>query len=373
VAYRDTDADPWTLSATIDTDLVESSIASLGGQKVILNQRNTADNQSARLLTISEDGGATWGATVAVQPPTQASRDTPTGCHQGTATGWQSGQAIASGPTDTVRKRLGLWWTADDGATWEGQLGNPATPFPGAIIDDGFAGYSNVIPLGADHLAVAWVGGADGTGFEGPNPNGLTPAATLVRWTTSVVPRSYTTLGVPAPIVAGTLSAPTGITASAATLAWTAASGGGGAITSQLQRRTATGPGVWQVVAGATSSPATDSGLSAETAYEWRVSFTDGSETAYSNTVSGTTASNPVDPIAPGGTPTLVSVTGTSATIAWTDPTGGVGPYAQQLQISTDELTWNDVPGATASPATINELTPGQQYFARVRQTDLGA
>src|SRR5690606_14926786 len=74
-----------------------------------------------------------------------------------------------------------------------------------------------------------------------------------------------------------------------ATLSWTAASNANGSVTAQLQR-SPSGAGTWSNVSGATTSPATDTGLSASTAYDYRVSYTDQTpETIYSNTVSVTT------------------------------------------------------------------------------------
>ena len=87
---------------------------------------------------------------------------------------------------------------------------------------------------------------------------------------------------------AGTLTS-TAQSTSTATLSWTNAFGGIAPITMQLQRSPANA-GMWTNVSGANSSPATVTGLTHNTAYDFRVSFTDASSTtAYSNTLSLTT------------------------------------------------------------------------------------
>ncbi len=74
-----------------------------------------------------------------------------------------------------------------------------------------------------------------------------------------------------------------------ATLSWTSGTGGRAPVTAQLQR-SPSGAGTWSNVSGATASPSTDTGLSASTAYDYRVAFTDALSTvAYSNTFTITT------------------------------------------------------------------------------------
>ena len=90
---------------------------------------------------------------------------------------------------------------------------------------------------------------------------------------------------------AGTLSRITS-SATTETLAWTSATGGTNPVSAQLQR-SPVGAGTWSNVSGATTSPATDTGLSPSTSYDYRVVFTDAaSTTVYSNTLSVTTNSN---------------------------------------------------------------------------------
>jgi hypothetical protein len=84
-------------------------------------------------------------------------------------------------------------------------------------------------------------------------------------------------------------------TPTSATLSWTSGTGGISPISEQLQRSPA-GEDDWSNVAGATSSPATDTGLVEDTAYDYRVLYTDSADpagTAYSNTVEVTPTGGP--------------------------------------------------------------------------------
>lgn len=81
-----------------------------------------------------------------------------------------------------------------------------------------------------------------------------------------------------------------------ATLSWTAASGGVGSISAQLQI-SAHSAGIWSDVSGQTASPGTAAGLTASTAYDFRVAFTDTTPTTvYSNSVTITTDATPPPP-----------------------------------------------------------------------------
>lgn len=93
-----------------------------------------------------------------------------------------------------------------------------------------------------------------------------------------------------APLTAGVLSE-SSHTANSATLAWTASAGGTAPVTSQLQR-SVHDAGSWSDVGGATSSPATNTGLSLATSYDYRVAYSDATpSTVYSNVVTVTTDS----------------------------------------------------------------------------------
>ena len=97
--------------------------------------------------------------------------------------------------------------------------------------------------------------------------------------------------GLTAALTSGSLSETTH-TNNSATLSWTGATGGTTPITTQLQR-SPSGAGTWANVSGATSSPATDSGLTPSTSYDYRIAYTDATPaTVYSNTVTIATVEN---------------------------------------------------------------------------------
>ncbi len=98
----------------------------------------------------------------------------------------------------------------------------------------------------------------------------------------TVIARGTVTLA--EPLIAGILSV-VSVTATTATLNWSSASGGIGSVDAQLQR-SAHGANIWSDVAGAISSPATNTGLTTGTTYDYRVAFADDATTVYSNTVS---------------------------------------------------------------------------------------
>jgi hypothetical protein len=94
------------------------------------------------------------------------------------------------------------------------------------------------------------------------------------------------TVSATTPLTAGALTL-TGTTVTTASLSWTNSTGGVGSVSQQLQRKTGSG-GTYADVSGATSSPKTDTGLSNDTVYYYRVRYTDSDSPAsvvYSNEV----------------------------------------------------------------------------------------
>lgn len=174
----------------------------------------------------------------------------------------------------------------------------------------------------------------------------------------------------PTPLVAGTLSE-SSHEITTATLAWTNAVGGTGTVTAQLQRSSA-GANAWSNVSGATSSPATVTGLSQATAYDFRVAYTDAaSDTVYSNTATITTDLPPA-PSAPSNL-TALAVSATRIDLSWTDnsnnevtfriersPNGSSG-WTEITSVSTDVATYSDT-----------GLTGGTTYYYRVRARNAG-
>lgn len=90
-------------------------------------------------------------------------------------------------------------------------------------------------------------------------------------------------------------------TTTSVTVSWTAATGGVGSVSEQLQVSLA-GQNNWSNVVGATSSPATAEGLEKATQYDFRVAYTDETPTTvHSEILTVTTSDDPPPPPVPGG------------------------------------------------------------------------
>lgn len=184
-------------------------------------------------------------------------------------------------------------------------------------------------------------------------------------------PASFASAGTPEDVssglTAGTLSEDSH-THNSATLSWTAASGNSGTVSEQLQRSPA-GAGTWANVSGATSSPVTDTGLSAETAYDYRVAYTDDVETVYSNTVEVTTDATPVpdlsveveggDPVTDGGTDALGTVAqGSSQSRSYTITNDGTATATLgTITVGAGLTITADPSGQTIEPEGTKTLT----------------
>ncbi|MGI9159172.1 MAG: fibronectin type III domain-containing protein, partial [Saprospiraceae bacterium] len=154
----------------------------------------------------------------------------------------------------------------------------------------------------------------------------------------------------------------TNISATSATVSWGIVSG---AVNYTVQRRVANG--TWSDAPGSpTSAPSmTFSGLSANTAYEWRVRTNcNGTQSAFSAAVSFTTSGG-----ASCGTPgslSTTSITSTTARFNW----GGVnGALNYTVQIRFPNGTWSDLSGGPFSGVFVNVsgLSANTAYEWRVR------
>jgi hypothetical protein len=71
------------------------------------------------------------------------------------------------------------------------------------------------------------------------------------------------------------------------------------------------------------------------------------------------------------GEATVDSFSDTSATVSWTDASGGTNPVTAQLQRSAHGAdTWSDISGATTSPHTDTTVDAFTHYDYRVKYTD---
>jgi subtilisin family serine protease len=179
----------------------------------------------------------------------------------------------------------------------------------------------------------------------------------------------------PTPVVPSAPTAPTAsnVTATGATLSWTApTSNGGAAITRYLvEYRTATATTWRSVSATAPSTSTTLTGLASGTGYVFRVTAQNsvGSSPA-SATSTLTTLSPPASvPSAPAA-PTASSITATGATLSWAAPTSNGGAaitgYIVQYRL-TRSSTWQSVTvTAPTTNTTLTGLASGTGYVFRV-------
>lgn len=67
---------------------------------------------------------------------------------------------------------------------------------------------------------------------------------------------------------------------------------------------------------------------------------------------------------------TVTDVTATTVSLSYSGTTGGTPPYSLQWQISLDDVTFYDLPGATTADYTDTDRSPGGTYYYRMKVTD---
>lgn len=149
------------------------------------------------------------------------------------------------------------------------------------------------------------------------------------------------------------------------TLTWTGATTPDGTVTEQLQINDGGG---WADVTGETSSPGVATGLDPATEYDFRVSYTDDSETVYSNTVTVTTDAEPIPLAQP---IELVAQGETTLTLcAWPAIRGAGVPAYQWYRSTTQGFTpgvGNILSGETSRTLVQTGLTPNTIYYYVLR------
>lgn len=161
-----------------------------------------------------------------------------------------------------------------------------------------------------------------------------------------------------------TCSSPTGlstgsVTANSANLSWNAVSG---ASSYRVEYKLSTDTGWTLLQSATTSTSASLSGLSASTAYNWRVRTNCSSSNSTYSSASFTTLSSCSDPT------TLSAATSTagSATVSWSTVSGAVS-YSVEYKASAAS-TWTAMSSTTSTSVTITGLASGT-YDWRVRAT----
>jgi len=216
----------------------------------------------------------------------------------------------------------------------------------------------------------------DDPSFTGLTQTGLakTKGITLYDGTTLVWGTEPTGSEVPddttAPTAPGTPVA-SNVTATGATLTWTASTDDTGVVGYQVHRVQGT---TSTLVASPTTTSTTLTGLAAGTSYTYVVRARDaaGNVSAASDAVTFTTTEVPADDTPPTvpGTPVASSVTTTGATLTWTastDAGSGVATYeVLRVQGTTSTLV-----GSPTTPTfTLTGLTPDTSYSYAVRAVD---
>lgn len=128
----------------------EATAAELSGGRLLLNARNQRGDIKARIVAISNDGGATWDKTY-------IDRQLPDPVCQGSILniGWKKNRAIlafSNAADTTLRDHLTLRLSKDEGKTW---------PVKQVVASsgkgkDGYAAYSDIVLLPGNKIGVLY-------------------------------------------------------------------------------------------------------------------------------------------------------------------------------------------------------------------------
>ncbi len=145
IVYSDDHGKTWKLGGTTPGDQVnECTVAELPDGILMLNMRNYDRAQKARKVSLSDDGGATWGAiypdTALVEPICQGSL---LAYHK-------KGLLLFSNPADeNSRLKMTLRISTDHGKTWKYSQ----------ILHEGPSAYSDITILGSDQIGCLYEAG----------------------------------------------------------------------------------------------------------------------------------------------------------------------------------------------------------------------
>jgi chitodextrinase len=173
-------------------------------------------------------------------------------------------------------------------------------------------------------------------------------------------------------------TAPASLTATAASgtqinLSWTASTDNVGVTGYKVERCQGSGCSNFAQIATPTATSFNDSGLSASTAYSYRVRATDaaGNLSGYSNTASATTQGDTVSPSAPTNL-AATAASGTQINLSWTASTDNVGVTGYKVERCQGSGCSNFAQIATPTATSFNDSGPSAStaYSYRVRATD---
>jgi glucose/arabinose dehydrogenase/fibronectin type 3 domain-containing protein len=247
----------------------------------------------------------------------------------------------------------------------------------------GVTGYRVERCLGASCTNFAQVGTPTATSFSDTGVAGASTYRYQVRAVDAAGNLSAYSSIVPAttPTAPDTTapSAPTGLTATAISttridLGWTASTDNVGVTGYRVERCQGSGCTSWAQVATPTTTSYSDTGLTQNTTYRYRVRAVDaaGNLSAYSSIVSrATLAPDTTAPTAPTALAATV-VSTTRIDLGWTASTDAVGVTGYRVERCQGAgcTSWAQVGTPTANSYSDTGLTPGTTYRYRVRATD---
>jgi len=172
-------------------------------------------------------------------------------------------------------------------------------------------------------------------------------------------------LNVLPPLTAGRTAADQTLCAGSTPAALTSLSGpSGGTGTYTYQWEFSLNNSTWTAMPGDTAATYTPGPLTATTYFRRKVvSGTGTCATAYANTVT-LTVLPAITPGSIGGGQTLCAGSTPAALTSLSGPSGGTGSYTYRWELSLDNTTWIDVPGATTATCAPGPLT-ATTYFRR--------
>lgn len=137
-----------------------------------------------------------------------------------------------------------------------------------------------------------------------------------------------------------------------------------------LERQT--GGGAWTQVATLAAGTTTysNTGLTASTAYSYRVMATNSvGDSSYSNTASATTQAAPAAPAAPSSLASVAN-SATSVTLTWTDNSNNETSFLVERQIGSGAFSQIGTVGSNVNTYTDTTATANTQYSYRVRASN---
>ncbi|MFG0243127.1 MAG: exo-alpha-sialidase [Phycisphaerales bacterium JB054] len=153
----------WRIGGVTPSDQVnECAVAEIGADRLLLNMRNYDRRERARALSVSEDGGGSWGAlwreAGLPEPICQASMIAlgDGGVLAGGA-GFEPPTLVFSNPASSEgRVRMTVRTSGDGGATWS----------EGVVLHEGPSAYSSLVDLGERSVGCLYERG-EGQPYEG--------------------------------------------------------------------------------------------------------------------------------------------------------------------------------------------------------------